>query len=149
MRPCDCCGKPFRRESNSQRHCSVLCRFWSKALLAADDKCWEWSAGSNGQGYGVFRLTTSVNVLAPRMAWMLCRGDIGDLDVCHNCDNPACVNPAHLFLGTHQENMSDMKAKGRVRKGDPAKARNRRFASLAEYWASMRGVKRGPRRPKG
>jgi hypothetical protein len=64
------------------------------------------------QGYGGFRYNGKM-MLAHRVSYLLNKGEIGDKHVLHSCDNPYCVNPDHLFLGTHQDNMSDMKKKGR------------------------------------
>lgn len=75
--------------------------------------CWEWTANLNHKGYGqkswFGRMTPS-----HRISWMLSNGNIPDgLWVLHKCDNRKCVNPDHLFLGTHQDNMDDMMIKGR------------------------------------
>jgi hypothetical protein len=80
-----------------------------------EDDCWEWQAGDNGQGYGRFRVDGK-KTGAHRFVWELYYGPPpSDLMVCHKCDNPGCVNPDHLFLGTNQDNMLDMVAKGRNR----------------------------------
>ena len=88
-----------------------LRRFWSK--VNKSDDCWTWTASCNKWGYGQFRLNGRC-VLAHRAAYVFEHGPIPDgLFVMHLCDNPPCVNPAHLTLGTHTDNMADMKAKGR------------------------------------
>lgn len=79
------------------------------------DECIEWSGARDRQGYGRRRYQGR-NALAHRVAWTEAHGPIAEgLDVCHRCDNPACVNIDHLFLGTHQDNMRDCKTKGRGR----------------------------------
>lgn len=90
-------------------------RFWSKARKT--DGCWVWLAGKDKDGYGNFSVgqrATARPVRAHRVAWELTHGSIPDgLFVLHECDNPPCVRPDHLFLGTNQNNMDDMVAKGR------------------------------------
>lgn len=89
-------------------------RFWPK--VKRSDECWEWTGGLNNRGYGVFWITGGQRVLAHRYAFVREVGPISDgLDLCHRCDNPPCVNPAHLFLGTRSDNMRDMDRKGRRR----------------------------------
>ncbi len=91
---------------------SDLARFWSKVDKRGPDDCWEWTAYTNPGGYGMFGIGKSV-YLAHRVSYALANSDPGDLNVNHTCDNPPCVNPAHLWFGTQQENISDMIVKDR------------------------------------
>lgn len=86
-------------------------RFWRH--VRKSDGCWEWTA-STASGYGTFGLTRDTMVGAHRFSWKLHFGPIPPgLYVLHHCDNRRCVNPAHLFLGTAQDNTMDMVRKGR------------------------------------
>jgi hypothetical protein len=83
--------------------------------------CILWSGRIGNHRYGVVDVGGR-SVLAHRQAWEDANGPIPvGLFVLHRCDNPPCVNPEHLFLGTHQDNMADMKAKGRGANGNTAK----------------------------
>lgn len=97
-------------------------RFWKHVTIGQPDECWPWTGAHYSSGYG------NVGVLdddliprtrgAHRIAWELRVGPIPPgLSVLHRCDTPACVNPDHLFLGTHADNMADMVAKGREARG--------------------------------
>jgi len=85
--------------------------FWDK--VTKTDTCWLWAAFKDKNGYG--RLTIrNKQYLAHRVSWELCNEKIPKgLLVCHHCDNPPCVNPDHLFLGTKKDNAQDMVRKGR------------------------------------
>lgn len=86
-------------------------RFWAKVDRSGD--CWVWTAYRNRNGYGQFWFNRSLH-LAHRVSWILTNGSIPDgLCVLHQCDNPPCVNPAHLWVGTQVENIADRDAKGR------------------------------------
>jgi len=82
--------------------------------------CWVWTAWRNKRGYGyTSNGVKEKNVEAHRMSWRVHFGDIPvGMFVCHRCDNPSCVNPGHLFLGTHQDNVTDCAKKGRNVKGE-------------------------------
>jgi hypothetical protein len=91
-------------------------RLWAKTDKTGD--CWLWTAHRNRQGYGTLRVQKRTR-MAHRVAWELENGPIpSGLQVCHRCDNPPCVNPAHLFLGTSQDNKLDSVAKGRHAHGE-------------------------------
>ncbi len=93
-----------------------LTRFWRKVKISEPDDCWEWQAGKDELGYGMFWLGDRT-IHASRALWILLYGPIdGDLAVCHSCDNPACCNPAHLWLGTARDNALDRTVKGRMPK---------------------------------
>jgi hypothetical protein len=87
--------------------------FWAKVQKTAG--CWLWTAsrtGGNG-GYGKFTVKQQL-VYAHRQSWVIHNGEIpGGMMVLHSCDNPLCVNPAHLFLGTAYDNRMDCIRKGR------------------------------------
>ena len=87
-------------------------RFWSKVNKTA--YCWLWTASiRNEKGYGQFRYNHKIQS-AHRVSWQFHYGPIPEgIKVLHHCDNPPCVNPTHLFLGTHQDNVNDMMSKNR------------------------------------
>jgi hypothetical protein len=89
--------------------------FWAK--VKKSDDCWEWTAKRNNKGYGLFRTKpkhTWTFTTASRIAYELTYGPIPKGKwVLHTCDNRGCVRPDHLFLGTHSDNMRDMRNKGR------------------------------------
>jgi hypothetical protein len=105
-------------------------RFWEKVDIPHGGfGCWNWTAGLNTSGYGFLHLRKipqsdgsrlSRSGTSNRIAWMLTHGSYPekDISVCHTCDNPKCCNPAHLWLGTHSENMRDMSEKGRASWGE-------------------------------
>lgn len=88
-------------------------KFWLFVDRSSDDKCWLWNGRQYSNGYGCFRLFGK-DYLAHRLSLYL-TDDVraGGMVVMHSCDNPQCVNPSHLSIGTHRDNVLDMMAKGR------------------------------------
>lgn len=95
-------------------------RFWNKVERHGTG-CWEWTANRHRRGYGRFHACVNPDgsnrqVLSHRFSWELTNGPIPDgMCVLHRCDNPPCVNPDHLFLGTQGDNITDMVSKQRNR----------------------------------
>ena len=102
------CGYSCRDEARNPPE-TFVSRFWSRVIKT--DTCWIWDSARTAAGYGDFTLEGQVRT-AHRYSWELAHGPIPEgMFICHHCDNPPCVRPDHLFLGTHQDNMDDAKAK--------------------------------------
>ncbi len=116
-----------------------MTRFWEKVAQKQPSECWAWQACRfAGTGYGCFGFRGRAWG-AHRVAWVLTHGEIpGGLHVCHRCDNPACVNPAHLFLGTPRDNLRDMAAKGRG--GRPVKLDYAAVVQMRRAGLSQRAI---------
>lgn len=94
---------------------TLLERFDAKFIHGEPNECWIWVASKNSLGYGTFGVVDGVTMLAHRFAWILenKREPLPDMYIMHTCDNPSCVNPAHLKEGTSQENAQDRSVKKR------------------------------------
>jgi hypothetical protein len=92
-------------------------KFWGKVNIGNSKECWNWKKGKTSKGYGTFYISR-ISMQAHRVAYALTFGDIPEnMCVLHRCDNPACCNPSHLFLGTNQDNVDDKMQKGRYKSG--------------------------------
>lgn len=90
-------------------------RFWSKVdMTGGPVACWPWKAGKLERGYGNFWMHGKPSWRAHRVAFVIKNGPLSsEKEVCHRCDNTSCCNPAHLFAGSHTDNIVDMFKKGR------------------------------------
>lgn len=90
---------------------------WPKVDIGARHECWEWQGAQSEFGHGNIAIQGTTH-RAHQVAYFLFRGDIGDNHVLHLCDVPSCVNPAHLYLGNHSDNMLDSYHRGNHPKGE-------------------------------
>jgi hypothetical protein len=99
---------------------AIIDRFWDKVDTSPDEPfgCWKWRGAKNNHGYGQIKIDGRV-LKAHRVAYEIANGPIPRGNgyhgtcVCHSCDNPECINPCHLFLGSHADNHKDKAEKGR------------------------------------
>lgn len=122
--------------------------FWAKVDKNGAGGCWVWTASQKERGYGQYFIKGKMH-RAHRLAWTLCGKELParPLELAHRCDNRLCVNPEHLFVATHEENMADCYAKGRQAKG--AKIH---FATLTEEqvrYIKANYIKTSPRKGNG
>jgi HNH endonuclease len=134
---CQHCGAKFQPANRSQDYCSFRCRFYSKIDMRTPTECWEWQASRHEKGYGWFRLGGKMRK-AHTVAYEYFKGEIpAGLLVCHECDNPACCNPNHLWVGTVADNTHDMIRKGRnytTPKGSSKKLTPEDAVSIRDTW---------------
>jgi hypothetical protein len=126
VQPCKHCGKPIdfpeprpgAVRASRPKYCSKRCRIYSRIEVRGSDECWHWQGAKHRFGYGLVNVsgTKVADVTsAHSIAWEIANNTKvpQGMYVCHACDNPPCCNPAHLWLGTPQDNYDDMIAKGR------------------------------------
>lgn len=116
----------------------VETRFWAYANRGPADACWEWTGARHERGYGVLTVRNGPRhkklLKAHRISWQMANGRPPRLPILHSCDNPPCVNPAHLREGTIQQNHDDAVARGRTLPGE----RNGRARLTAKQVAAIR-----------
>ena len=116
-------------------------RFWEKVDLSDKKGCWTWTAALDGKGYGQFPSIYGRG--AHRTGYALANGPIPPgIHVLHRCDNPPCVRPGHLFLGTPGDNMKDMVTKGRSKSKETHCRNGHLFDEQNTYWRPDRPGRR-------
>lgn len=110
-------GQPMRfvhaHHTRLHRTKHIAAHFWAQVTVLGPNDCWEWQGHRNRKGYGQLWFIDQT-IAAHRVTWILTHGFIPDgLWVLHKCDNPSCVNPNHLFLGTNDDNVADKLTKKR------------------------------------
>jgi hypothetical protein len=111
-------------------------RFWHYVRKGSPTECWLWKGQRLKSGYGAIRVGNKM-IRAHRFSFQIANGRTPLLHVLHKCDNPLCVNPAHLWEGTHLENMHDMYAKGRRRlphRNHNAKLTDEQIVEIRRTW---------------
>ena len=134
---------------------SALDRFYEKVEQVTESGCWIWTGSLNDKGYGQFHdydvsfATHRGNVSAHRWSFNFFKGPLMEgAHVCHSCDVPCCVNPDHLWIGTHQDNMRDLWTKGRGTKGRVFPERSKAFCIHNHPYTPENTVYAGAKRMK-
>lgn len=118
----------------------VYVRFWKFVTELPTEGCWEWRGARLVSGYGIIR-DRGARLRAHRVAWEMHYGPIPPgMQVCHRCDNPPCVRPDHLFLGTNEDNMADMRLKHRAATPPVHRGQDNPNARLNQH--SVRAIRR-------
>lgn len=126
--------RPFFQPRAGQDSLNVAYLLWklSEQLAIAPTGCWEWFGAKSSGGYGQFRFGGRT-IYVHRLVYEFCLGDLPRYAVvCHQCDNPPCCNPAHLFIGTQGDNVRDAYAKGRLTPPPSKRGSNANAAKLTE-----------------
>lgn len=133
----ECCLPHDRNYVNLRR--DTIRRFWAK-VQKSDEGCWLWMASKDQKGYGVFWIGDRF-LKAQRASFLINKGYVppSNLFICHKCDNPGCVRPDHLFVGSNQDNMLDMTRKGRSRAGEkhPSKYKPESVPKGEQHYAAV------------
>ncbi len=152
MKPCPHCGKLIHDCSHHCHKCAAhhypnadpVQRLWSYIdKSGGPDACWPWTGRLSKKGYAYIKVNHH-EVLSHRYAYELTYGPIPkDMKACHKCDNTACCNPSHIFIGTQKDNVHDAIRKGRMAYGDRSPHRlhpelfprgeEKTFAKLTEH----------------
>ena len=121
---CGCLRSIFRENYDEDVKKKLL-----SSIKINENGCWEWQKAKHRQGYGHCPYKRKC-LLAHRVSWMVFKGNLpDDILVCHHCDNPPCINPDHLFLGTDKDNTLDHIKKGKSKK---SRGENHYFSKLTE-----------------
>ena len=136
----------MENQQKNRREKNIFLRFESNFKFNAENHCWEWFGPKDRNGYGVFFIKKEKGKtrrgFSHRVSYELYRHKIPEgLLACHICDNPKCVNPDHIFLGTHKENTMDMIKKGRSRNARGEDAGHSKLS--AKQVLEMRKLKTG------
>ena len=122
-RSCGCLNKKKAKTMGENNKITDILSYFEDRIHKKD--CWIWNSSKDKNGYGIVGLKEKSNIhkgKAHRLSYLLYIGEYNpELWVLHTCDNPSCVNPNHLFLGTTQDNTNDRHAKGRSAKGESIK----------------------------
>lgn len=118
-RPCKKCGEGFVGKGLVREYCCTKCKLLGE-VTKRKNGCWEWKGNLHNNGYGYTTMyETNKREHVHRISYRVFKGEIPEgLCVCHQCDNRKCINPEHLWLGTHKDNNQDCIKKGRQAVGD-------------------------------